>query len=190
MERCPNCRARYESGDSCRRCGMDLGSLLALERAVDGQIALALGQFARGEVPAGRQTLAKARKLHPTPMTDHLIGFAQHLADAPERSDRATPEPPCGDFGPSTPVAPMAETPALGATDQAETAESAATPAGAATHAIHEVNSEDRVTDGAIDHPPESVGTRIEVTRADLVRWVPWLLIAQAALIAFLIKLL
>lgn len=190
MERCPNCRARYDSGDCCRRCGMDLGSLLALERAVDGQIALALGQFARGEVPAGLHTLAKARKLHPAPMTDHLIGFAQYLADAPERSDRATPEPPCSEFVPSTPVAPTAETPAPGATDQSETAEIAATPAGAASNAFHEVNSEDRVTDGDIDHPLESVRASIEVTRADLVRWVPWLLIAQAVLIAFLIKLL
>ena len=110
MERCPNCRARYESGDSCRRCGMDLGSLLALERAVDAQIIHALGQVARGEVPAGLHTLAQARKLHPTPMTAHLMGFAQDLAGVPERSDRATA--------------------------QADAAEIAATPAGATTNAV------------------------------------------------------
>lgn len=147
MDRCPNCRARYESGDSCRRCGMDLGSLLALERAVDRQIVRALGQFARGEVPAGQQTLTKARKLHPAPIIDHLIGFARSPTEAPE-------------------------------------------PAGTAINAIYDVNSEERVTDGDIAHPLDSVGTRSEVTRADLVKWGAWLLIAQAALIAFLLRLL
>jgi hypothetical protein len=143
MDRCPNCRARYESGDSCRRCGMDLGSLLALERAVDGQIVRALGQFARGEVPAGRQNLAKARKLHPTPMTHHLLGFAQDLADTLE-------------------------------------------PAEAATNTIHVTNNQDMVADGDLEHPPATVGTRRGVTRADLVKWIAWLLMALAALIAFL----
>lgn len=119
MERCPNCRARYDRGDSCRRCGMDLGSLLALERAVDARITHALGQLARGEVPAGLQTLAQARQLHPTPMTRLLIGFARDLADAPERPDRAT--------------------------ERAETAEMAATPAGATTNAVTQADLVQRV---------------------------------------------
>ncbi len=30
MDRCPNCKARYRQGDSCRRCGMDLTWLLKI----------------------------------------------------------------------------------------------------------------------------------------------------------------
>jgi hypothetical protein len=132
---------------------MDLDSLLALEQAVDGRIVHALGQLAQGEIEAGLHTLTQARKLHPAPMIDHLIGFARDLAKAPDRS---------------------------------ETAEITAIPVGTATNAIHEVNGEDMVTDGDLEHPLESVGTRRGVTRPDLVKWVAWLLMALAALLAFL----
>ena len=58
---------------------MDLSSLLAVERAVEGLIAEAMAQLARGEVPAARQTLSKASTLHSTPLIGRLLGFLRHI---------------------------------------------------------------------------------------------------------------
>jgi hypothetical protein len=79
MERCPNCRARRETGETCRRCGMDLAPLLAVERATGSLIAGALVQLAAGEVAAALRTLTQARGLCAEPLIGHLIGFARCL---------------------------------------------------------------------------------------------------------------
>jgi hypothetical protein len=50
MERCPNCRARWESGENCRRCGMDLAPLLACERAAESLMTRALAALTAGQV--------------------------------------------------------------------------------------------------------------------------------------------
>lgn len=80
MDRCPNCRARADGEAACRRCGMDLSSLHAVEQAVDGLITHALRQLAADEIPAALQTLTGARALNPDAFIDHLLGFARHLA--------------------------------------------------------------------------------------------------------------
>ena len=35
MERCPNCKARYRKGETCRRCGMELKWLLKIEQSAE-----------------------------------------------------------------------------------------------------------------------------------------------------------
>ena len=32
LDRCPNCKARYRQGESCRRCGMELVWLLRIKQ--------------------------------------------------------------------------------------------------------------------------------------------------------------
>jgi len=88
MDRCPNCRARREDGETCRRCGMELAPLLALEQAGDTLIRRALNQLANDAVPAATRTLEEARALHPDPFVDRLLGFAQKtLREQPPRAD-------------------------------------------------------------------------------------------------------
>jgi hypothetical protein len=95
MDRCPNCRARRDNEDTCRRCGMDLSSLLAVEQAAERLIVYALRQLAAGEVPAALRTLTRARALNPEPFIDHLLGFLRHLAD--QARDPRAPSPLAGE---------------------------------------------------------------------------------------------
>ncbi|WP_295388775.1 hypothetical protein [uncultured Thiodictyon sp.] len=88
MDRCPNCRARREAEETCRRCGMDLCGLLAVEQAAAGLITHALRQLAAGEVAAAIQTLTRARALNADPFIVHLLGFLRHLADEPSRANQ------------------------------------------------------------------------------------------------------
>lgn len=80
MERCPNCRARYDTGETCRRCGMDLSLLLAVERAAESMTAEAVAQLAAGEITGAVRTLARARGLSAEPFIAHLLAFARGLA--------------------------------------------------------------------------------------------------------------
>lgn len=56
--------------------------------------------------------------------------------------------------------------------------------------AFREATSEELVTRDFLDARLETVKASIEAAKADLVKWVAGLLIAQAALIAALVKLL
>jgi hypothetical protein len=92
MERCPNCRARRDDGATCRRCGMDLSALLAVERAVETLAAQAVAQLAAGSVPAAVDTLLQARRLSAEPFVGQLLGFALSLdRDAPPRDQADVP---------------------------------------------------------------------------------------------------
>lgn len=72
MERCPNCRARVDGAPECRRCGMDLRLLHAIERAAQTCLRRALLHLAQGDHPAARTALHNARRLHQTPLTEAL----------------------------------------------------------------------------------------------------------------------
>jgi hypothetical protein len=78
---------------------MDLTSLLAVEQAVDGLIARALGQLAQGAVPAAIQTLTRASALQSAPFVGQLLGFARTLEQS-QASPGAPPaiHPPEGDL--------------------------------------------------------------------------------------------
>lgn len=76
MDRCPNCRARSDEGDTCRRCGMDLAPLIAVEQAAEALIARAIGQLAQGQSDAAVCTLTKAEALRADPLVSHLRACA------------------------------------------------------------------------------------------------------------------
>lgn len=78
MDRCPNCRARRDEGDTCRRCGMDLAALLDVEQTAEALIAQAIGQLAQGQADAAVRTLVKAEALRADPFVSYLRAFAAH----------------------------------------------------------------------------------------------------------------
>ena len=75
MERCPNCRARTDGGPACRRCGMDLALLQAVERAADRRLRQAITALAEGDEDAARQAALHAASLHRTAFTQRLAGL-------------------------------------------------------------------------------------------------------------------
>jgi len=88
MKRYPNCRAQRAGEETCRRCGMDLAPLLAVERAVESLIARAVGELAAGEMQTAVHTLGKARDLTAAPLIGHLRGFVHSLREGPRGSDQ------------------------------------------------------------------------------------------------------
>lgn len=80
MERCPNCRARCEGRETCRRCGMDLSHLIAVEQAAERLILRGIGHLAAGEHAAAGVELKRAHDLRREPFTLLLRGFAGELA--------------------------------------------------------------------------------------------------------------
>jgi hypothetical protein len=94
MERCPNCRARWDGAEHCRRCGLELAPLLAAEHAAHRLIVRALRQMGEGETQSALADLTRARELYREPFIDLLCGFARaeawgetHLG---ERTDTRT----------------------------------------------------------------------------------------------------
>lgn len=79
MERCPNCGARRAGGEHCRRCGMDLTRLLAVEHAAHRLIARAVAHLGDGDAAAAVADLARACTLYREPFTDRLLGFARAI---------------------------------------------------------------------------------------------------------------
>lgn len=80
MERCPNCRARWEGGETCRRCGMDLAPLLAVEQAAEDLVAQAAAQLLCGDTGAAVRTLDHAGRLSGEILIRSLHGFAEAIA--------------------------------------------------------------------------------------------------------------
>jgi hypothetical protein len=76
MERCPNCRARIEcTPDSCRRCGMDLALLQAVEQAAEQQLRAALADLARGDQDKAALTIKRALLLRRTPLAMRVARY-------------------------------------------------------------------------------------------------------------------
>jgi len=82
MDRCPNCRARCEGRDHCRRCGMDLAPLAAIEEAARRLTLLAVADLAAGEPAAAGEHLRRALALQHEPLAELLLGFAAELTRA------------------------------------------------------------------------------------------------------------
>lgn len=79
MERCPNCRARELGTPHCRRCGMELGELRALEEAAGRLVRSALVQLAVADAAAAQATLRQAYALRRDPIIGVLLGFVTDL---------------------------------------------------------------------------------------------------------------
>lgn len=90
MKRCPNCRARYKEGQECRRCGMNLGGLLAIEAQARAREWLAIQQIAADDLAGAEQTLIQTLRLCASPLAERLLGFVRAAA---VRADAAALEP-------------------------------------------------------------------------------------------------
>jgi hypothetical protein len=82
MERCPNCRARWDGNDACRRCGMDLSSLLAVERTAEQLIRRGICHLASTRPEAARRDFTRALRLQSAPFTEVLLGFERQTQTA------------------------------------------------------------------------------------------------------------
>lgn len=80
MERCPNCAARWDGAEICRRCGLELAPLLAVERAASHLIRCALTRLAEGDAPGALAVLRRAGALQHQPLVEVLTAIAR--ADA------------------------------------------------------------------------------------------------------------
>ncbi len=77
MERCPTCRARLDGSDQCRRCGLELTLLQAVEQAGDAVIARAIDRLADGDQAGAVRDLEQARRLSGDPLVPVLLAFAR-----------------------------------------------------------------------------------------------------------------
>jgi hypothetical protein len=97
MDRCPNCRARLDGSEHCRRCGMELGLLLAADDASQRAIARAIRRLAAGDQGGAIQGLEQARALSADGLVTVLLAFARSSPDAELR----TPSSENADASPS-----------------------------------------------------------------------------------------
>ena len=83
MERCPNCGARYRTGETCRRCGMELQQLLSIEITVRQLTRQAFSQLANGKVADAAETLSKILDLRYDPFIAIVFDFCNSLLQKP-----------------------------------------------------------------------------------------------------------
>lgn len=81
MLRCPNCRARRNGNEHCRRCGMELTRLCEAEQAAQRWLMEALGHLEAGDAPGAIAALERSRTLYREPFSDLLLDFARSLAE-------------------------------------------------------------------------------------------------------------
>ncbi|MBK1722192.1 hypothetical protein [Thiocystis violacea] len=97
MERCPNCSARTSDAEVCRRCGMDLGLLIAAEQAAEQALARGIRGLARDDLGAARRDLVRSLALRRSQLAEHLLQLAtQRIAEragGTPASQGATSEP-------------------------------------------------------------------------------------------------
>lgn len=85
MQRCPNCRARLDGGDHCRRCGMALKLLRQTHRAAETRMARAAELLNAGDPAAAAAQLRDALALRRDPMAEWLLAFTESLPEGSER---------------------------------------------------------------------------------------------------------
>lgn len=90
MERCPNCRAWIQENPICRRCGMDLALLLAVEAAAAERLRAAISRLAAGDAPAASAALRQSLALRQDPLAASLLGL---LVAEPQAQARALGAP-------------------------------------------------------------------------------------------------
>ena len=114
MERCPNCRASYKGGQECRRCGMKLGGLLAIEAQARAREWIAIQQIAADNLAGAEQTLIQTLRLYASPLAERLLGFVRAAAVGADNAATAD-QLPRGRFPPRPPL-PSAAMPTAPAT--------------------------------------------------------------------------
>jgi len=94
MDRCPSCRARTDGGETCRRCGMEFGLLLATEREAERWLRIGIAHLTKDESEAAEQALRRALSLKRDPLAESLLGLLyQRLSSS---SDQVLIEPGAG----------------------------------------------------------------------------------------------
>ncbi len=79
MDRCPQCRARYKGGETCRRCGADVSLLVAIEARAETLARQAVAKLLADDIPAASKKALSCRRLHDTSFSRALAGFITHL---------------------------------------------------------------------------------------------------------------
>ena len=84
MERCPNCRARFKEDQqaTCRRCGMQLTGLWALEDAVAQLDKAAATVMLAGDMQQARILLEQRLRLQWDTFSQLLLTFTTEQAEA------------------------------------------------------------------------------------------------------------
>lgn len=83
MDRCPNCKARWDGNATCRRCGMVLSTLLQVERAAENLTIRGITKLVAAETREAKTDFNRALGLLRTPFGELLSGFAQQLESEP-----------------------------------------------------------------------------------------------------------
>ena len=87
MERCPSCRARLDGDATCRRCGMELTTLIEVENAAERLVQLGVAHLvAAGDALVARGDFVQALALRRAPLAQALLGFADNLMRAAKHS--------------------------------------------------------------------------------------------------------
>lgn len=81
MDRCPNCRARYDGARECRRCGMELERLVQIETAAEGKLVDAVAAMVAGQGAKASAALRQAQALKSDPLGAALLRFIPVLDD-------------------------------------------------------------------------------------------------------------
>jgi len=79
MERCPNCRARWDESVICRRCGIELAKLIEVKQAAERLTRLGVAHLTVGDAAAARDDLSRALGLRREPFAEMLLGFTRRL---------------------------------------------------------------------------------------------------------------
>ncbi|CAM4141605.1 hypothetical protein VRRI112168_15690 [Vreelandella rituensis] len=77
MQHCPNCRARYREGSTCRRCGMELELLLKSEQASQYYLTAGICAMATNDRHVAMAHLKRAYQLTHDPLASALLGFCK-----------------------------------------------------------------------------------------------------------------
>jgi hypothetical protein len=84
MLRCPNCRARLNEAERCRRCGMELTRLLETKQAAHRWLMEALDHLEAGDAASAIAAFERSCTLYREPFSDLLLDFARSLAADPQ----------------------------------------------------------------------------------------------------------
>jgi hypothetical protein len=90
MDRCPNCRARLDGAEQCRRCGLELNLLYAVDRAGDAAVARAIRRLAEDDRIGAIRDLKQARALSGGAFVSALLAFARSTPSAESAHDITT----------------------------------------------------------------------------------------------------
>lgn len=85
MDRCPNCRARYKGEPQCRRCGMDLSTLLWIEAQAEAWERFAVERLTAGDLRGAKVAATEALARQHRPLAFMLREFVSQARSLKER---------------------------------------------------------------------------------------------------------